>query len=74
MFFILILFLALLIVDIAAIRWGYDSRDTIASEEWAHRQQRGFPSVEVSYEAAPETRSLSQARDSQRSQLEYAPC
>lgn len=31
--------LLLLLLDVAAIRWGTDSRDTINSSEWTHRHK-----------------------------------
>lgn len=39
MIIVIVLFMALLILDIAAIRWGTDSRDGIDSPEWERRQQ-----------------------------------
>jgi hypothetical protein len=36
---IIITVLALIILDIAALRWGTDSRDGINSEEWKRRQE-----------------------------------
>ncbi len=40
-FFILLLVLFILL-DVAAVDWGYDSRDGINSAEWAHRQEWPF--------------------------------
>jgi hypothetical protein len=37
--FIVIVFFLLLLLDIAAIRWGADSRDTVDSSEWARHQK-----------------------------------
>lgn len=39
MVIVMVLFMALLILDIAAIWWGTDSRDCIDSPEWKRRQQ-----------------------------------
>ncbi|WP_161975676.1 hypothetical protein [Tengunoibacter tsumagoiensis] len=30
----------LLLLDIAALRWGVDSRDSIESNEWEHRLEQ----------------------------------
>jgi hypothetical protein len=35
---IIIVFLMLVAIDIAALRWGFDSRDEIDSEEWIRRR------------------------------------
>jgi hypothetical protein len=41
--FIAILLLALIVLDIAALRWGKDSTDGIDSPEWERRKHRlGF--------------------------------
>ncbi len=37
--FIVIVFFLILLLDIAAIRWGADSRDTVDSSEWARHQE-----------------------------------
>ena len=37
--FMIIVFLLLLLLDIAAMRWGADSRDTADSPEWARYQE-----------------------------------
>ena len=37
--FMIIVFLLLLLLDIAAIHWGADSRDTVESSEWARHQE-----------------------------------
>ncbi len=34
-----IIFLIVIALDIAALRWGSDSRDTIESAEWQRRNQ-----------------------------------
>lgn len=36
---LLILFALLIVVDLAALRWGVDSRDSITSREWERRWQ-----------------------------------
>jgi hypothetical protein len=37
-----ILFLMILFIfDVIALRWGYDSRDSIRSQEWGLRDYRG---------------------------------
>jgi hypothetical protein len=36
--FLLVLFLLIVLLDIAALRWGYDSRDSINGAEWKRRQ------------------------------------
>ena len=38
MFLVLILLLCILILDLTAIRWGYDSRDRLNSKEWERRR------------------------------------
>ncbi len=40
LFIILYIVIALLILDIVALRWGADSRDGIDSPEWRRRQDR----------------------------------
>jgi hypothetical protein len=40
LFIILYIVIALVILDIAALRWGADSRDRIDSPEWRRRQDR----------------------------------
>jgi hypothetical protein len=37
--FMIIVFLLLLLLDIAAMRWGADSRDAANSSEWARHQE-----------------------------------
>jgi hypothetical protein len=42
---IFVLFVALLItLDVAALIWGFDSRDGLDSEEWQRRANLAFPS------------------------------
>ena len=38
---LLVLLIAIIVLDIAAIRWGVDSRDDIQSPEWERRLQWG---------------------------------
>jgi hypothetical protein len=40
LFIILYIVIALIILDIAALRWGVDSSDGIDSHEWRRRQDR----------------------------------
>jgi hypothetical protein len=37
MFFLITLLVLALVFDIAAMRWGYDSRDRLESKEWERR-------------------------------------
>jgi hypothetical protein len=37
---LLIVFILFVLLDIAALRWGYDSRDGINGAEWRRRQER----------------------------------
>lgn len=37
--FIIILFSAVVVLDIAALKWGFDSSDDINSPEWERRQR-----------------------------------
>lgn len=39
MFGIIVVLLLLFIFDIAAMRWGYGSRDELMSKEWDRRRQ-----------------------------------
>lgn len=39
---ILVFILALIILDIAAIRWGKDSTERLESEEWERRQRQAL--------------------------------
>jgi len=39
MFMLIILLALLIVVDLAALRWGVDSTDTLASCEWERRRQ-----------------------------------
>jgi len=36
-----VLLLVIIVFDIAALRWGVDSRDNLHSPEWEKRIQRG---------------------------------
>jgi hypothetical protein len=36
---LIISFVLFILLDIAAMRWGYDSRDGIDSPEWRRRQE-----------------------------------
>jgi hypothetical protein len=45
MFIVLILLFLLLIFDIAAMRWGFDSRDRPESEKWEQRQLRAWSEI-----------------------------
>ncbi|WP_281276441.1 hypothetical protein [Dictyobacter kobayashii] len=38
----MLLVLLLILLDLAALRWGVDSRDNIDSPEWTKRAQRHF--------------------------------
>jgi len=38
----LILLLVFIIIDVAALWWGVDSRDEINSPEWERRHRRAF--------------------------------
>jgi hypothetical protein len=41
--FMIIMFLMLVAIDIAALRWGFDSRDEVDSPEWVRRRAwKGF--------------------------------
>jgi hypothetical protein len=40
---LMLIFIAVLIVfDIVALHWGFDSRDGISSAEWERRRQRAL--------------------------------
>jgi hypothetical protein len=39
LFFIVFLFVALIALDLVALRWGFDSSDGVNSPEWERRQQ-----------------------------------
>ena len=36
--FIILSLIGLIVLDIAALRWGFDSRDSINSDEWKRRK------------------------------------
>ena len=36
---LLIVFILFVLLDVAALRWGYDSRDGINGAEWTRRQE-----------------------------------
>jgi hypothetical protein len=36
---LIVAFVLFVLLDIAAMRWGYDSRDSIDSAEWVRRQE-----------------------------------
>jgi nitrogen fixation-related uncharacterized protein len=38
---LLALFIIIVALDLAALRWGVDSRDDLSSPEWLRRWQRG---------------------------------
>ncbi|HKF37250.1 MAG TPA: hypothetical protein VKB35_10155 [Ktedonobacteraceae bacterium] len=40
---ILVLLLMLVTFALAAMRWGYDSRDGLESQEWKRREQSTWP-------------------------------
>ncbi len=42
MIIILAFILTLIILDIAAVRWGKDSTERLESEEWEHRQRQAL--------------------------------
>jgi hypothetical protein len=39
LFFVFALVVALIALDLAALRWGFDSSDGLNSPEWAQRQR-----------------------------------
>ena len=40
MLFLIVLLVLALVFGIAAMRWGYDSRDRVESKEWARRNEQ----------------------------------
>ena len=38
LFFLVVLLVALIALDLAALRWGFDSSDGVNSPEWERRQ------------------------------------
>ena len=38
---LLIVILLFVVLDMASVRWGFDSTDRINSPEWKRRQERG---------------------------------
>jgi hypothetical protein len=40
MLFLIVLLMLALVIDIAAMRWGYDSRDKLESKEWERRNKQ----------------------------------
>lgn len=40
MFFLIVLLVLVLAFEIAAMRWGYDSRDRLESKEWERRHEQ----------------------------------
>jgi hypothetical protein len=40
---LIISLIVLIALDLAALRWGFDSRDWIDSREWQHRSNTFFP-------------------------------
>lgn len=42
MIIILVAILALIILDVAAVRWGVDSKDGLESREWERRQHQAL--------------------------------
>ncbi|HLZ58010.1 MAG TPA: hypothetical protein VKR06_13810 [Ktedonosporobacter sp.] len=40
---LIIALIVLIALDLAALRWGFDSRDQINSREWEHRSSTFFP-------------------------------
>ena len=54
MFFIFILVAFLLLLDIAALRWGYDSRKKLTGEEWEREQKHAVRALAVGYPVEPE--------------------
>ena len=43
MIFLIVLLLLVVVFDIAAVLWGYDSRDKINSKEWQRRAAQVWP-------------------------------
>jgi hypothetical protein len=41
----IMLLLALIVLDIAAQRWGFNSRDTFNSAEWGRRNEVSYPQI-----------------------------
>ena len=39
MIMLILVIVVFILLDVAAMRWGYDSRDTINSTEWARREE-----------------------------------
>ncbi len=42
MIILLVFILALIVLDVAAIRWGVDSTDGLESREWERRQHQAL--------------------------------
>ena len=42
MLIIIVFLFLLLVVDIAAMRWGFNSSDALESKEWERKQQHGW--------------------------------
>ncbi len=42
MLFILLCLIVVILFDLAALRWGADSREPFNSREWHKREQRGM--------------------------------
>ena len=42
MIIMLVFILALIILDVVAVRWGVDSTDKLESREWEHRQRQAL--------------------------------
>ena len=65
--FILIV-LILLIFDMMALRWGYDSRDGIDSEEWERRQRASLSDANF-HSSRPVTGKTVHATDSRQTRI-----
>lgn len=73
MLFIIILLLLVFIVDIAAMLWGYDSRDTVVGQEWEGRHRHELPFAQ-SHLATESSIRISHMRSLEHIQKEFSTC
>ena len=50
---ILVLLIVMVAFALAAMRWGYESRDGLESQEWKRREQDAWPHMEATLFCPP---------------------
>ncbi len=64
MFFLIVLLVLVIAFEIAAMRWGYDSRDTLESKEWERRSKQVWSEGHLAVHPIKRKRARNVARPS----------